>query len=143
KLQYLEGILTDITERKLVEQALRESIQFNEEVISDAVEGIVVYDRNLHYILWNPFMERMTGLSSEDVIGRYAPDLFPHLKEQGVIHLLERALAGERVKSHDVPYRVPQTGKTGWVLGTYGPHRNSRGEITGVIGIINDITERK
>ncbi len=140
---FYEGTCTDITERQIAEDALHESIQFNEEVISDAGEGITVYDRDLRYVVWNPFMERLTGMPPDEVLGKKAADLFPHLHERGVLELLERALAGERCRSHDVNYRVPQTGKNGWVIGTYGPHRNRKGEITGVIGIITDITERK
>ena len=47
------------------------------------------------------------------------------------------------MSSEDTKYRCDQTGKSGWVVGTYTPHRNSAGQIIGVIGIIRDITSRK
>ncbi len=140
---YYEGTSTDITERQIAEDALIESIQFNEEVISGAGEGIAIYDRNLCCLVWNPFMEKLTGLPVEEVIGKRATELFPQLHENGILKLLERALAGERCRSQDVLYHIPQTGRSGWISGTYGPRRDRKGEITGVIGIITDITDRK
>ena len=35
------------------EQALRDSNQFATEIIENAGEGIVVYDRNFRYLVWN------------------------------------------------------------------------------------------
>ena len=113
------------------------------EIIDNAGEGIVVYDRELRYVLWNRFMEEMTGMPSDDVVGRCAVDLFPHIREQQVDELLVRALAGETVSSHDVLFHVPQTGRRGWISSVYRPHSDSSGSVVGVIGLIRDITERK
>ena len=129
--------------RKEAEVALKESDQFTREIIHNIQEGIVVYDRNFTYVVWNPFMESVTGFSASETLGKNAFDLFPHLREQKVDLLLQQALAGETVRSHDIPYHVPQTGKSGWVSGIYSPHFNGKGEIIGVIGNIRDITERK
>lgn len=136
-------IATDITERKYAEALLQETTGFYEKVISSAKEGIIVYGKDLHYLVWNHFMEEMTGVSRQEVMGEKPFDLFPNLKEQGIDRLLYRALAGETVVSQDVPFNLLQTGKSGWYYGTYGPYYSAAGEIAGVIGIIHDITERK
>jgi len=136
-------IATDITERKYAETLLQETTGFYEKVISSAKEGIIVYGKDLHYLVWNHFMEEMTGVSRQEVMGKKPFDLFPNLKERGIDLLLHRALAGETVVSEDVPFNLPQTGKSGWYYGIYGPYYSSAGEIAGVIGIINDISERK
>ncbi|MDQ5985586.1 MAG: Sensor histidine kinase RcsC [Syntrophus sp. SKADARSKE-3] len=57
--------------------------------------------------------------------------------------LIERALAGETVRSHDTPFQSSATGRSGWVVGTYAPHRDGDGVIVGVIATIQDMTERK
>ena len=114
-----------------------------ESIISSIPEGLIVYDRELRYRMWNPFMERLTGKTSESLIGKCAFDVFPHLKEQGIDKLLMRALAGEIVHSPDTPFTVPDTGKTGWVVGTYGPHRSADGTIVGVVATVRDISKRK
>lgn len=133
----------NIIGRDQTEEALRDANQFNFEIVSQAGEGIIVYDRNLRYKVWNRFMERLTGALAEDVLGRNAFDLFPHLHERGVDQLLKRALNGETVTSPDIQFYCTFTDKKGWVAGTYAPHRNARGEIIGVIATLQDITERK
>jgi diguanylate cyclase (GGDEF)-like protein/PAS domain S-box-containing protein len=125
------------------ERLLRETHQFASEIISNAGEGIVVYDRELRYRVWNQFMEELTGRAAEEVIGRLATDVFPHLREQHVDELLLRALAGETVSSPDIHYYVPGSDRRGWVSSVYRPHCDSRGHVVGVIALIRDITERK
>jgi PAS domain S-box-containing protein len=88
-------------------------------------------------------MENLTGIPSSEAIGKSALELFPHLIEQGIDLLLEHAKAGEIATSVDTPYYIPKTGKSGWIVGTYGPVRNIDGKIIGIIGIVRDITERK
>ena len=78
----------DIIGRNQTEEALRDANQFNVEIVSQAGEGIIVYDRNLRYVVWNQFMERITG-ALLDVLGRNALDLFPYLHEQGIDQLLK------------------------------------------------------
>jgi PAS domain S-box-containing protein len=77
------------------------------------------------------------------VIGRRLEEIFPQLAEEGLPRLLERALAGEVVASTDVPYTARITGKSGWTSATYAPRRGEGGEITGVIVIVRDVTDRK
>ncbi len=125
------------------ERALRETNQFATEIIDNAGEGIVVYDRELRYLLWNRFMEELTGMEAETVVGRRATDLFPHLYEQHVDELLFRAMKGETVASPDIHYYIPGTNKRGWASAVYRPHYDANGNIVGAIGLIRDITERK
>ena len=138
-----QGIIHDITERKRNQRALEESEHFTRTIISSVADGVIVYDRELRYKVWNHFMEEMTGLPAQEVIGTYATEHFPHLKEHGIDRLIERALAGESVRSEDTPYHVPLTGKSGWVVGQYSPHIDLNGEIMGVVAIIHDVTDRK
>jgi len=137
------GVTRDITERRKAEVALHESSLFNEQIVASASEGIVVYDRDLRYRAWNRFMEQMTGIPAEELIGKHPADVFPFLKESGVLKALERALSGEVVQSPDFSFTVKKSGKTGWCVDTSSPLRDAAGEIIGVIGIVHDLTERK
>ena len=142
-VRYADGLLSDITARKRAEIALRESEQFNREVIASAQEGVVVYDREFRYQVWNRFMEELTGVPASEVLGKCAFDLFPWLREQKVDVEMWRALAGEIVHAPDEFFHAPGTGKAVWGSGVFSPHYGVNGEIVGVIGIIADITERK
>jgi PAS domain S-box-containing protein len=136
-------IVREITQRKKTEKELLDALAFNSEIISSVGAGVIVYDREFRYREWNRFMEDLTGMKKESVLGRTAFEIFPHLQEQGIDRLLEKALSGETVVSPDMRFRAPATGKSGWTVGTYAPHKNAGGEIIGVIGLVRDITQRK
>jgi PAS domain S-box-containing protein len=139
----LQATVRDITERKQLEEALRESSQFNRQIVTNAQEGIVVYGRDLKYQVWNPFMEHLSGLPAAQVLGKHPDELFPFFRAAGVLAELERALAGETTPAVDFHFEGLPNGKSDWTSDTNGPLRNAAGEIIGVIGIVRDITERK
>jgi diguanylate cyclase (GGDEF)-like protein/PAS domain S-box-containing protein len=140
---WYQGIIHDFSARKEAEDALARSEHFARTIVSSVGEGVIVYDRELRYQVWNRFMEELTGIKAEHLLGKDALEAFPHLKEYGLDTLLERALGGERVRSEDTPYRVPETGRDGWVTAFYAPQVAPNGEIIGVVAIIHDVTERK
>lgn len=122
---------------------LRISSQINHQIINCIQEGIIVYGCDLKYLVWNPYMEQLSGIPASEVLGRHPLEVFPFLRETGVMDMLERALAGETPGPIDFPFRVPQNGRSGWTSDATSPLRNSENEIIGVIGTIRDITERK
>ncbi len=116
---------------------------FTATLLDSIEDGVVVYDLDFRYQIYNRFMEKLSGMRAEDVLGRQAFDLFPDLKVNGVDKLLERAASGETVRSSDVPYHIPSTGRSGWVTGQYSPIFDFDGRCIGVVGIIREVTERK
>jgi PAS domain S-box-containing protein len=143
RLQLVAQIFSNALARQGSDRALRRSEQFNREVISNAQEGVIVYDREFRFLVWNRFMEELTGMPAEQVLGKCGFDMFPHLREQNVEPLLRRALAGETLQSHDMPFFVRETAKSGWVSATYSPHFGPDGQITGVIAIVRNISGRR
>ena len=140
---YKVAVVQDITERKRAEEALQEALQFNQEIITCAGEGILAMDRQFKAVMLNPIMEKLIGLKAEEVLGKTGPDLFPHLREFQIDRMFERVLAGETVVSPDLHYYIPQTEKSGWRSATYAPRRNASGMVIGIIATIRDITDRK
>jgi PAS domain S-box-containing protein len=124
-------------------QALMDANQLNQDVFKSTQVGLIVMNRNLRYLAWNPKMEEMSGLRADEVLGKHPLELFPFLKEAGAEQMWRRALDGETLTSPDFPFEVPQHGRKGWNSQTVGPLRNSHGEIVGVIACVSDITERK
>ncbi len=141
--QYACGIVSDITRRKEVEQALRREKEFSDCLIQHSVDGILAFDREARYTVWNPGMEYITGLPKEDVLGKCAFELFPFLQETGEDAFFYDALDGRTVTTRERPFRVPETGREGFYEGYYAPLRNGNWEITGGLAVIRDITERK
>ncbi len=133
----------DPADCRLVKKALGEAELQNSEVISSVGEGIVVYDREFRIQVWNPFMERLSGMTADQVRGKTPFDLFPHLRERGVDRLIERALAGETVQAPDTLFGLASTGMSGWVACTYSPRIDSEGNVCGVIATVLDVTERR
>jgi formate hydrogenlyase transcriptional activator len=127
-----------------IEDALRNANQFNREIIEGAGQGIIVYDDQLRYVVFNPFMQRLTGKSAEEVLGKPAVEVFPRLRQSGVEEILRRALSGEIVGAHDllVP-RHSAEGRDVWESCTFAPHLDAEGKIVGVIGLVHDITNRR
>ena len=143
KPERLLALSRDVTEHKKNETALCEAIQFNREIIEGAAEGIIVYDAELRYELFNPFMERLTGKRSQEVLGRVATEVFPRLGPSGIEAALKRALQGEVVQVADA--LVPKHSADGrdlWESCTFAPHRDAQGKVIGVIGLVRDVTER-
>lgn len=142
----LKGVvstLTDVTDRMRNRQELERSNEFNRQILASVQEGIIVHGLDLRYQLWNPYMEQMSGLKAQDVIGKDPRELFPFLEQHGGIAAMERALAGQDITEIDMPYEVQQTGEKGWCDNKYAPLRNENGEIIGVIATVRDVTGRK
>ena len=112
-------------------------------ILAHATEGIVGYDQNLRYRTWNAVMEKMTGLCARDVLGKRPADLFLHVTGKGLDKLQERALAGETVSFPPQPFHVPGSGRCGWISGLYTPHRNSAGQMVGILGFFKDVTSEQ
>ena len=116
--------------------------ELSAELIASSGEGIVAYDRNLFHAAWNPRLERLTGVPAAEALGRSATEIFPHLRDQGVVPLLERALAGETVTAPDISWPTVD-GPSRWISATFSPHRDGSGAIQGVVGILRDVTARR
>ena len=139
----LMGSFIDITDQELSHQELNEHRNLINTIINSVNEGVIVYDLDFRYVIFNPFMEKITGITKEMAIGQCAFDLFPHLKEKGIDKLMQRASRGEIVQADYVNYTVPSTGHNGWVQSTYGPLRNNTNQIIGVWATIIDISEHR
>ncbi len=113
------------------------------QILDSTHEGIIVYGQDLKYLVWNPFMEQLTGVPSSRALGCHPLELFPFLQEAGVMDSLEKALTGETPEPIDFPFFNSANGRKGWASDVTSPLRNSQNEVIGVIGTVRDITERK
>ncbi len=65
-----EGINLDITERKRIEDELREANEFFMNLIESSVDGIIAADMNGNIFIFNKGAETLIGYKAEEVIGK-------------------------------------------------------------------------
>ncbi|MFP5504299.1 MAG: PAS domain-containing protein, partial [Candidatus Sericytochromatia bacterium] len=113
---------------------------FSDLLIESSLDGILAFDREYRLTLWNPAMEKITGLPREQVLGRVASEVLPHLVETGEERFFEQALGGESVYTTDLCFAVPESGRRGVFDARYAPIRNGEGVIEGGLAIVRDVT---
>ncbi len=135
----------DITARKQAERDLRQSQQMLKLVIETIPTFVFWKDRNSVYLGSNQNFARLVGLAGpDDVIGKNDFEL-PYYSEQ-----IEEFRANDRrimeegqteqglIESAQLP-----DGREIWVEISKAPLRDVDGTVIGVLGIFNDITDRK
>jgi two-component system NtrC family sensor kinase len=70
KIVGYEGINLDITERKRIEDELREANEFFMNLIESSVDGIIAADMKGNIFIFNKGSEALTGYKAEEVIGK-------------------------------------------------------------------------
>src|SRR5215470_9035468 len=106
----------ELTSQKLLEMSSEVRAIF-ERLIDSSMDGILAFDRECRYTVWNPALERILGLNKLQTLGKTAFDVFPFLKETGGEKFYHDALAGKTVVASDRVYIVPGTGERVFVEG--------------------------
>lgn len=88
-------------------------------------------------------MECISGVKSEDVIGKLAFEIFPFLLETGEDKYFHETLAGKRSVSRNRTFSVPQTGYQGFFEGHYYPLYDDEGVVIGGLCVVRDITDQR
>jgi PAS domain S-box-containing protein len=130
-------------EKKRSDEALHESRQLLTSVVESMSDGVVVLDRDFQMIYFSRAMEKIARTSREKVLGSGKPawEHFPHLLEVGVAEMMRRAMQGEEQRGEELRYWLPD-GVEGFSNEIYQPLRRANGEISGVLGVVRDVTER-
>jgi len=134
------AVSRDITERKRVEETLRNTSQTLRTLIDASVLAIVALDRDGRVTLWNNAATRMFGWSAQEVLGRPFPAV-PEDRRAEFEDGRVRSQAGE-----DVVYETQRRRKDGSlvdVLRSSAAIFDPQGELAGTMAILVDITERK
>lgn len=82
-IQYLDGAIFDITNRKLTDEALRESEGRYHTLFDAANDGIFIM-KNDRIVDCNPRILEMFGLSREQIIGNKPYELSPEIQPEGI-----------------------------------------------------------
>jgi PAS domain S-box-containing protein len=137
-------VARDITERKLAEQALRETTARLRTLTETAVDGVILIDARGVVLMFNPACEKLFGYSADAVIGENVKMLMPGPYR----HEHDRYIANYRdtrdPKIIGIGREVVGLRKDGSTFPmdlSVGEARQDGGSI--FVGIIRDVTERK
>ena len=137
---------TDIEDLKRVERELRgktETLAVFQKLVQSSMEGILAFDRDGRYTVWNSALERIFGVNELERLGKKASDLCPFFHLTGGLNCYHDALAGKGVLAADVPYVLTETRKQVFLDAHFSPLLDEEGKIIGGLAIIRDVTERK
>jgi len=142
--ELFQTICVDITERKKIENTLREKEAYYRSLINDIHEDIIVIDKNYKIIDLNGKVMETTGLSRNEIIGKHCYEVTHNFSKP--CHYF-----GEKCKLIDVfntgeHYSITQMHKTS--DGNYvtvdiilSPVKDEQGNVTYVIEAIRDISD--
>jgi PAS domain S-box-containing protein len=133
----------EIAERKNAENQIRQERDFSERLLNSSIDGIVAYDKDIVFTLWNPGMENLTGIKKERLLGKKIFDVFPFLTKIEEDKNIYETLKGNYVIVKDKFFSIPETRKKGYVEAYFSPIYNSEKEVVGGLVIIRDRTKRK
>ncbi|MDP2675513.1 MAG: PAS domain S-box protein [Dehalococcoidia bacterium] len=148
-LSYVEtgdGILVmstiaDASQRRQADEALRNTGETLQALVQASPVGIAILDPDGSVEMWNPAAERMFGWSAGEVLGRPLPTV-PGGKEEEHRALREGVLKGGASSGVEVQRRAKDGSLLDISLST-APLRDMDGNVSGIVGMMADITERK
>ena len=136
ELEYLDGIVQDITERKRAEQALRASEAEMRAVFASMTDVIIEFDAQGRHVKIAPTKTLHLYKPASERIGKTIHEIFPKEKADFFLAQIRQALAKGR--THRVEYSLPINGREYWYDASISPMTENS-----VIWVARDITERK
>ncbi len=139
---YFISVIEDVSHRKQMEDSLRISEARYRELFNNMSSGVAVYEaaeggKDFIFKDFNSTGERIENLKKEDIIGRKVTEIFPAIKDFGLLDVLQRVWRSGKPESH--PVSVYQDGRiSGWRENYV--YKLPTGEI---VAMYDDVTDRK
>ncbi|AGB02000.1 PAS domain S-box protein [Methanoregula formicica] len=138
------GTIRDITEKKIAEEAVFQSQQMLQTVLDTIPQRVFWKDRSSVFLGCNKPLAQDVGYSDPaDMIGKTDYD---HSSAATAEHFQEddrEVMETGQPKIHFEEQQIRPNGSTSWLRTSKVPLRNREGEIIGVLGTYEDITEQK
>ena len=146
-VEFLSSVAAQLAlaiERKQLENTLRKERAFLRTLIDHLPDSVYVKDMASRKVIANLAEVRLSGLQSEaEILGKDDFALYPkELAEQFLADDQVVLQTGQPVINRE-EYVIGNQGQKTWLLTTKIPLRDENDQITGLIGLGRDITERK
>jgi two-component system NtrC family sensor kinase len=135
------AVITDITERRRMEQALRNSEARLAAFMQHAPVGMYLKDLDGRYLMANPEMAKVFGRPVAEMLGRTPEDVFAPT-EAAMIRGYDREVVESGATSVREEY-LAGLEDYAWSMVIRFPIRNEAGRITHIAGFDVDITKQK
>ena len=138
---YNQGILVDITERKLAEEELRKSEEKFRRIVETAGEGFILMDENLAIVDVNDTYCRLLGYTREEILGKTPLDFATEEFKQFMLTNRDTIL-GQEYREFEGS-TVAKDGRHVPILVHGNTLRDDRGNVIGNMAFVTDMTEHK
>jgi PAS domain S-box-containing protein len=137
------ALLVDVTDRNRAEAALKREREFSELLVRSSPQGVFAFDRDLKLTLWNSALERMTGVTADEILGKL-PEMFGlGYGASGVLDAMASAINGKAVTLADEPFVFTKAGRRGFFEATIAPVYGEAGTILGGVAFLHETTEQR
>ena len=137
-----DGLIADITERKIAEEKLITSEAFYHSLVENLPQNILRKDLNERFTFANQNFCTILGVPLEQILGKTDFDFFPPdlaaKYQRDDQYVIRTGRTFETIEENKSPH-----GEKMYVNVIKTPIRDSKGTIIGIQGIFWDITERK
>jgi sigma-B regulation protein RsbU (phosphoserine phosphatase) len=141
KKTYNQGILVDITERKIVEDELRKSEEKYRRIVETAGEGFILMDEDLEIVDVNDAYCRLLGYTRQELLGKTPLDLATEEFKQFMLTNRDTIL-GQEYREFEGS-SVAKDGRHVPILVHGNTLRDDEGNVIGNMAFVTDMTEHK